>query len=237
MKTKFPLLIIPLLLGLSPIVNASPLPPSAPVIGQAGNLLVNGNFESGQTTPVNSAIGVSTASALSSWNQYANSPQGTTSSWVTSPLIEGQHTAGLQGGLNNGLFQYAFHPTDVYTLSGWFFTVAGSAQLGLAWNDGSNSAFSAPTSLIGQWEYLSLTLALPGSTSGALVYGAANGNNQWYVEGLWLNSGATNNSPFAPTAGFNPNAVPDSGPTFALLLIGLASLGGSSCLRRARSLS
>ena len=78
---------------------------AAPVISHVGNLLGNGHFETGLASPVSTGVGVGALSALGSWNQYSNS-SGITSTWATSPLIEGTHLAKLSGGLNDGLYQY-----------------------------------------------------------------------------------------------------------------------------------
>ena len=80
-------------------------------------------------------------SALTSWRQWANS-SGTVSSWVTSPLIEGLHTAELQGGVNDGLYQYMGLGGGSYTVSGWVKVQSGAVHLGLAWNGGGAAALA-----------------------------------------------------------------------------------------------
>ena len=194
-----------------------------PTLSQAGNLLANGNFEAGSTSSVNTGYGVDALSALTRWRQWANS-SGTVSSWVTSPLIEGLHTAELQGGVNDGLYQYMGLGGGSYTVSGWVKVQSGAVHLGLAWNGGGAAALTASATQSNTWEYLTVTAnGVPGSLGGALVYGAASGSH-YFAEGLWLNSGTTSTSPFAPGAGFNPSAVPEPG-AWAMALGGLALLG------------
>ncbi|MDE2082712.1 MAG: PEP-CTERM sorting domain-containing protein, partial [Burkholderiales bacterium] len=211
-----------LLLGVS-------LSQAAPVISQAGNLLINGNFESGMAGTF-SGIG---SSALSSWNQYANTGP-VTSSWVTSKVVDGTHSALMTTNRYDGLYQYQSLASGTYTLSGWVYVLTGSVNLGLAWNGGSNAAFSVAQAATGAWEYLSITQTFTQTTNsygGALVYGAGPGGS-FYADGLWLNAGSTSTSGYAPSRGFNPNAVsvPEPG---SLALVGLALLG--LALRRAPS--
>jgi hypothetical protein len=71
-----------------------------PVVSQVGNLVNNGNFESGALTGVVSGYAQSFASALTDWSQWGNTSNTTvTTSWASSPLIEGDHVAHITGNL------------------------------------------------------------------------------------------------------------------------------------------
>lgn len=208
-----------------------------PVVSQTGNLLSNGNFEAGSGTAVTSGLGVGATSALDSWLQYSNSAS-TTSSRVDAPLIEGDHSAHVQsGGLHDGLYQYLGLVGGSYTVSGWVYVLSGSVKLGVAWNSGFAAAYGTASTSTGQWEYLSTTvLGVASSTGGALVYGGPSGGD-YYVEGLWLNAGESNLSPFSPSNGFVlPDATVGALPLPSGLALVLAGVGliGASQRRRSR---
>lgn len=230
MKLKFWIRSALLAAGLLATIPAQALP----AISQAGNLLGNGNFESGSGTPVSSGQGAAAASALGSWNQYSNSAGGTTSMWLDAPLIEGDHVAFVDAnGPNNGLYQYFGLGGGTYTISGWFYVLTGSVKLGMAWNSGSAAAFGAETSTTRQWQYLSATLGgVAGSLGGALLYGG-NAGGEFYAEGIWLNTGSDNLSPFAPGNGFTlPGTAPTNVPEPAMWALLLAAAAGMRLMRR-----
>ena len=196
-----------------------------PLVDQTGNLLSNGNFESGSTTPTSSGSGVSTFSSLTGWNQYSNTGP-VTSTWAGAPVVEGDHSARITGNTNDGLYQYNGGYTGTYTLSAWVYALSGSAHLVLAWNSGSTTAIGSSSTLTGQWEYLSVTATMNGSLGGPVLYGASN-NADFYIDGVWINAGSTSSSPMDPGTGFNPNAVSTDVPepaSAALLLGGLGLL-------------
>lgn len=205
---------------------------AAPVIDQTGNLLLNGNFESGSTTPVSSGSSVSAASALTNWLQYSNST-GTTSTWANAPLIEGDHLAQVAGGINDGLYQYFGLGSGDYTVSAWVKVLSGSAKLGIGWNGGSTAAFASALPTQNDWQYVSFTASVSNSSGGALLYGGSE-NSQFLVDGVWMNAGSISASPFDPERRFNPNSpvgnVPEPG---TLALIG-AALAAAATLRRRR---
>ncbi|MBN1974214.1 MAG: carbohydrate binding domain-containing protein [Sedimentisphaerales bacterium] len=201
-----------------------------PIIDQTGNLITNGNFEAGTTSWVTTTQG--NQSAFSNFLQWEGSGAVSTQ-LVTDPLIEGNYTGHIIGSSPNGvlfvdgIYQYELKPAGTYTVSAWVYVNTGSAYLGLAWNKGfAYTPFSScpKTITIGEWEYLEITAAITSSLSGPYLY-AASLNSDFYVEGLWLNEGAVSTSPFAPSAGFDPNAVPESGSMilFSIGLIGLAA--------------
>lgn len=201
---------------------------AAPLVSQVGNLLANGNFEAGSSSAVATGLGVGAASALGSWNQYSNSV-GTTSEWLGAPLIEGDHVAHVvSGGINDGLYQYGALAGGAYTVSGWVYVNSGAVRLGVAWNSGSNASFGSSSSGTGSWQYLVTTVfGVAGSNGGALIYGDVGGGD-YYVDGLWLNAGETNLSPFDPARGF---VLPGSGPSGTPLPGSLVlTLGGLALL-------
>jgi hypothetical protein len=190
----------------------------AALIDQAGNLIENGNFETGSTAPWRTndspTINISTDRAV----------DGRYSAFVDT-------TPGIQGGIGDwviGLWQYPGYtngvqlPDGVYTVSAWFYAVTGQAHIGLAYGGGGFQHYSGPTSTLGQWQYLELT-AVKTSLGGPVLFGLFN-QDKFYVDGVWVNAGATNLSPYAPANGFLiPNPIPE--PTIlALLAIGLAGI-------------
>ena len=193
-------------------------------------LIGNEGFECGTTAPTSSGTGSSTASSLCDWYQWANSGPVVTTWQSMSNVAEGSASAHIQGGLNDGLYQYGFLAPSFYTASAWFFVNTGSAEIGLFDNGGTNGAFSGPTSTTGQWEYLTTTEKLKDGSMGPVIYGAG-AESDFYVDAFWLNAGKTSTSPFDPSTGFNPNqvsgndlpAVPEPG-TFGLMGLGLLAL-------------
>jgi hypothetical protein len=143
--------------------------------------------------------------------------------------LQGSNAAHITGGLNDGLYQYGYFSPGFYTASAWFWVGSGAGELGLFYNGGSTGGFSAPTTTVGAWEYVSLTQNLEFSLMGPVVYTAAPQSDIW-VDAFWMNQGETSTSPFAPSHGFNPNpetlpeAVPEPG-TLGLMALGLLGLG------------
>lgn len=205
-----------------------------PVVDQTGNLAINGNFESGGTSPVVSGYAQSVGSALSAWNQWANTGPVTTVR-ADAPLMEGEHVAHITGNENDGLYQYSYGFNGTYTLSAWVFVVTGSAHLILAGNSGSQTSLGSASSQTGQWEYLTLTASMNGSLGGPVLYAASN-NSDFYIDGVWFNAGGSSTSPFDPGTGFNPNPVPEP-ETHALMLAGLSLIGLAVRLRARRHAS
>lgn len=192
-----------------------------PALPQAGNLLQNGNFESGSGS-VTSGFRASAWSAVANWSQWANTGP-VTSEWAAAPALDGAGAAHLQGQTSDGLFQFVGATTGNYTLSGWFKVSSGSAKLGLSWNGGSNVLYSTPVAAAGSWQYLSLTLDnVSGGSLGAVVYGASSGSD-FYADGLWLNAGSSSTSPYSPANGFGVSPVPEPASA-ATLLVGLSAL-------------
>ncbi|OPY14141.1 MAG: hypothetical protein A4E66_00478 [Syntrophus sp. PtaB.Bin001] len=194
-----------------------------PIISQDGNLLDNGNFESGVITPV-TGTGNSAFTSWNQWQQPSNADAGLTltTQQVTSPLIEGNYTAYISGNHDDGLFQYNAWSEGTYTLSGWVYVVSGAAHLGLAWDNGHEAAYSSSSSTLNQWIFLQLTMTVPSSFDGPLVYAAIN-DTEFYAEGLWLNTGSENNSPFQPDR-FAPVPLPAAFYLFGLGMIWLIGL-------------
>jgi hypothetical protein len=103
----------------------------------------------------------------------------------------------------------------------------GQAHIGLAYQTGSFQHYSEPTAILGKWQYRELTAELTGA-GGPVLYGLSN-QDKFYVDGVWVNGGATNLSPYAPANGFtNPNPIPE--PTI-LAIVGIG-LAGSALSRR-----
>lgn len=197
------------------LVAAQTLP--VPPLAQTGNLLQNGNFESGSAGVVKSGYRDGVWSAMDSWSQWANTGP-VTSEWAQTPSLDGSGAAHLQAQSYDGLYQFVGASTGLYTLSGWFKVTSGSAQLGLSWNGGSNVLYSTPVSAAGNWQYLSLTLNnVSGGSLGAVVYGASSGSD-FYADGIWLNAGGSSNSPYSPANGFGVSPVPEPASATALLL-------------------
>ena len=194
-----------------------------PVIDQAGNLAFNGNFESGSLVDVASGYAQSFDSALTDWKQWGNTVDTTvTTNWANSLLIEGDHVAHITGNLDDGLYQYSYW-LGTYTLSAWVYAVTGSAHLIIAGNSGSATILGSASTQTGQWEYLTVTAYMNGSLGGPVLYGASNEAN-FYIDGVWFSAGSDSTSPFDPSTGFNPNAVPEP-ETYAMLLAGLGLVG------------
>jgi hypothetical protein len=196
-----------------------------PIHDQTGNLIENGNFESGSYSP---------------WWLANDSP---TVSVVSDCLIDGDFAAlidttlGGTGDIGNwvvGLYQYpgvdpdtsTALPDATYTASAWFYPIQGQAHLGLAWNGGLEGAFSSPTTTLDEWQFLEVTHFKPG-LGGPLLYGLSN-QDIFYVDGVWVNEGENNLSPYSPQNGF-PGNLPDPIPeptTILLLSTGIAGIAG-----------
>lgn len=195
-----------------------------PVVDQTGNLAVNGNFEFGSTGDATSGYAQSIDSALAYWNQWGNTVATTvTTNWASSPLIEGDHVAHITGNLDDGLYQYRFWDPGNYSLSAWVYAVTGSAHLIIAGNSGSATILGSASTQTGQWQYLTVTAYMNGSLGGPVLYGASN-EADFYIDGVWFSAGSDSTSPFDPSTGFNPNAVPEP-ETYAMLLAGLGLVG------------
>lgn len=192
-----------------------------PAVPQTGNLLQNGNFESGSGS-ITSGYQDAVFSALEHWGQWANTGP-VTSEWSGGSALDGSHAAHMQTQSYDGLVQFFSGDAGSYTLAGWFKVTSGSARLGLAWNGGNDVLYSAPISAAADWQYLSITLNSPSADKfAAVVYGATNGSD-FYADGLWLNAGSTSNSPYSPDSGFSPSPVPE--PAIAsTFMLGLAAL-------------
>jgi hypothetical protein len=223
LKKRTPMKLASLCLILAASVSVSAAH-ALPVVSQVGNLVNNGNFESGSLTGVESGYAQSFASALTDWYQWGNTSNTTvTTSWTSSPLIEGDHVAHITGNLNDGLYQYRYWNPGNYTLSAWVYAVTGSAHLILAGNSGSATILGSASTQTGQWQYLTVTAYMNGSLGGPVLYGASNEAN-FYIDGVWMNAGTDSTSPFAPAICFNPNPVPKP-ETWAMLLVGLGLVG------------
>lgn len=195
-----------------------------------GALIGNEGFECGSTGSTASGVGSGTASSLCNWYQWANSGPVVTTWQSMSNVVEGSASAHIQGGVNDGLYQYGFFAPSMYTASAWFYVNSGSAEIGLFDNGGTNGSFSGPTTTTGQWEYVSITNNLVSPAMGPVIYGAS-AESDFFVDAFWLNPGEASTSPYAPSTGFNPNqrpetdlpAVPEPG-TFGLMGLGLLAL-------------
>ncbi len=173
-----------------------------PVVDQTGNLLVNGNFESGTTSWVTTSSdnqGASGQSAFTAWSQYMNTPPSVSTQLVTTPVIDGEYCGRIQGNLNNGIVQYTTRSAGAYTLSAWVYVLAGSAYISSAYApiyDGSDNASILVTTL-NTWQYLVTSYVAPEVYGGPFIY-TRNENSDFLVDGVWLNEGSENLSPYAP---------------------------------------
>lgn len=199
---------------------------SLPIVDQTGNLLINGNFEAGTTSPITSGSGYS--SAFDNWMQWAIVGPYVTTQQVTSPIVDGDYSAHVTGNYGNGVYQYDVRSGGVYTASAWVYVLSGSAILDMAWNSGTLDSNTAPTTTLNQWTYLEWTATFTTSLNGVFICSFAD-DSDFYIDGTWLNAGSLNLSPYAPHNGFpNPNPAPVPEPSTMLLLgtgiIGLAGL-------------
>ena len=181
---------------------------SVPPADQTGNLLVNGNFESGTTSWVTTAsFGGSGPSAFTVWSQYVNTLPSVSTEQFTSLVIDGQYSGRIQGGINDGIDQYNNLGAGDYTLSAWVYVLSGSAYIGLAYGpiyDAHGLSSNTDTTL-NTWVYLQLTRNAPDENGGPWIY-AASDNSDFLVDCVWLNAGSVNLSPYAPQNGFpDPN--------------------------------
>ncbi len=185
------------------------------MIDQTGNLIDNGNFETGSIAPwrVNDGPKVSTSTN--------HAIDGSFSAFIDTTT--GVHTPNPIEPWVVGLWQYPgftsqseFLPDGTYTVSAWFYAVVGQAHIGLAYQAGSSQHYSTPTSSKNQWQYRELTADLT-NAGGPVLYGLSN-EEKFYVDGVWVNAGRTNLSPYSPANGFLiPTAIPE--PSVLILIV------------------
>lgn len=206
------------LLALTMVATAAPCL-ALPIVPQEGNLLLNGNFEKGELK----------------W--APNKPGNDNLTIVGDPLIEGSSTAQvISESENQGIYSYSFQGAGTYTLSGWVFVEEGEARIALYSN--VSRIYAPDIASTDSWQYVTLTTSfLYNDRVGALLYSGAP-ESSFYADGFWLNLGAESTSPFAPSAGYNPNpmvenlAVRSVPEPSTILLLGAGLLGLCVTARR-----
>lgn len=189
----------------------------------------NLDFESGSgdgNIVMTGGAGTGGSSALTSWNQYANSDPSTKTEQSLDQSVSGVYSARIEGNANNGIYQYGLSSVSgSYTLSAWVYVLSGNAGIALFQNGGSDGVWSSDSASLNTWEYLSITRTFDGLSNlkGPVLY-TRSANSEFYIDGVWFNEGSTSTSPFRPESGFDPNRVPDTGSTALILCVALLGL-------------
>ena len=141
------------------LVAGHPQAQAALIIDQVGNLLENGNFETGARDP---------------WKENDFPLTLVTGDKV----VDGDFAAfidattgqpGSSGDFAIGLYQYPLLPNGIYATSAWFYPLVGQVHIGIAEGAGIASHFSSPTTELNRWQYLELTHSKDG-VGGTLLY-------------------------------------------------------------------